>query len=135
MAAFLDFEIGYSPVEHFYALYLDASGRLIQAEELATGTTTTMLVDAREVILRGVSRGACALVIAHNHPSGLARPSETDVSLTQRIERMAADFEMRLVDHLIVARGSVFAMLRGEFLNINKVDVGAVQRGSQSAAA
>lgn len=135
MAAFLNFDIGFSPVEHFYALYLDAAGRLIHAEEIAIGTTTTMLVDAREVIVRGVTRGACALVIAHNHPSGFARPSERDISLTQRIDRMAADFEMRLVDHLIVARGNVYAMLRGEFLCIDKVNLGRVSRGPASAAA
>jgi DNA repair protein RadC len=120
MAQFLNFEIGYSPVELFYAFYLDGAGSLIHAELVARGSTKSALVDARQVIIRAVEFGASSFLVAHNHPSGAARPSKSDLELTARLERMAADFDLRLIDHLIAARGRIASVKRGELIEFTR---------------
>lgn len=115
MAQFLNFKIGFSAVELFYAFYLDAAGCVIHSEVVARGSATTAHVSARDLMVRAVELGSSLLVVGHNHPSGALRPSRSDVQFTARIERMAEDFEMRLIDHLIVARGKACS-IRGNRL-------------------
>ena len=112
LAAIMMMEIGYSTVEVVYAIYLDAGGCVIQLEQAARGTSTTALVDARAIIIRAVEEGASALIIAHNHPSGDPRPRSGDHRLTDRLSRMCTDFDLRLVDHIIVARGRAYSIRR-----------------------
>lgn len=122
MASFANLQIGYSPIERAYVFYIDAGGCIIHSEVAAEGTTTSTLVDVRSIIVRAVDCGACALVLAHNHPSGDLRPSITDVNLTQRLRRMAQDFDMRLVDHIIVGRGRAYAIDQRRCLELPILD-------------
>ncbi|MBL8398063.1 MAG: DNA repair protein RadC [Candidatus Accumulibacter sp.] len=89
--------------EVFFALWLDAQHRLLAAEELFRGTLTQTSVYPREVVKRALAHNAAAVVLAHNHPSGVAEPSRADESLTHELKQVLALVDVRVLDHFIVA--------------------------------
>ena len=89
--------------EVFVALWLNAQHRLICAEELFRGTVTQTAVYPREVLKKGLAHNACAVVFAHNHPSGVAEPSKQDERLTDELKRALSLIDIRVLDHFIVA--------------------------------
>jgi DNA repair protein RadC len=91
------------PHEVFGALWLDAQNRLILWEELFRGTLTQTSVYPREVVKRALANNAAAVILAHNHPSGVAEPSAADESLTRNLKESLALVEVRVLDHFIVA--------------------------------
>ncbi len=91
------------PHEVFMALWLDAQNRLLKAEELFTGTLTATSVYPREVVKAALGHNAAAVILAHNHPSGLAEPSSADELLTRSLKDALAMVDVRLLDHFIVA--------------------------------
>ena len=95
------------PRERFMVLFLDHSHRLIACETLAEGTISHATVYSREVVRRALELSAAALILVHNHPSGVARISREDIATTAQIERAAAVLDMQVVDHLIVAGDEV----------------------------
>jgi len=92
--------------EIFMALWLDAQNRLLIAEELFVGTLTQTSVYPREVVKAGLARNAAAVILAHNHPSGVAEPSRADEMLTQSLKNALALVDIKLLDHFIVAGSS-----------------------------
>jgi len=94
------------PHEVFVALYLDAQNRLLTAEELFRGTLTQTSVYPREVVKHALRHNAAALILAHNHPSGVAEPSRADELLTASLKQALALVDVRVLDHLIVAAGA-----------------------------
>ena len=91
------------PNEVFLALWLDAQNRLLKAEELFTGTLTQTSVYPREVVKTALSHNAAAVILAHNHPSGVAEPSRADELLTRNLKEALAMVDVKLLDHFIVA--------------------------------
>lgn len=91
------------PHEVFYALWLDAQHRLLAAEELFRGTLTQTSVFPREVVKRALAHNAAAVILAHNHPSGVAEPSPADELLTRELRQTLALVDVRVLDHFIVA--------------------------------
>ncbi|WIM06769.1 MAG: DNA repair protein RadC [Candidatus Nitricoxidivorans perseverans] len=91
------------PHEVFGALWLDAQNRLIEYEELFRGTLTQTSVYPREVVRKAITRNAAAVILAHNHPSGLAEPSRADEMLTRSLREALALVDVKLLDHFIVA--------------------------------
>jgi DNA repair protein RadC len=91
------------PNEVFMALWLDAQNRLLKAEELFTGTLTQTSVYPREVVKTALAHNAAAVILAHNHPSGVAEPSRADEMLTQSLKGALAMVDVKLLDHFIVA--------------------------------
>lgn len=89
--------------EVFLALWLDAQNRLIRSEELFAGTLSQTAVYPREVIKSALAHNAAAVILAHNHPSGLAQPSAADTTLTQTLKDALLMIDVRLLDHFIVA--------------------------------
>jgi DNA repair protein RadC len=89
--------------EVFFALWLDAQNRLIAAEELFRGTLTQTSVYPREVVKKALWHNAAAVVLAHNHPSGVAEPSAADESLTRELQKALVLVDVRVLDHFIVA--------------------------------
>ena len=89
--------------EVFFALWLDAQNRLIAAEELFRGTLTQASVYPREVVKKALAHNAAAVVLAHNHPSGIAEPSAADSQLTRELKQALALIDVRVLDHFIVA--------------------------------
>ncbi len=95
--------------EAFHVLYLDARHRILAVEELARGTVNQSVVYPREVMERAFHHQASALVLAHNHPSGDPSPSAADIALTKRLFLAAKLLDLRLLDHLVVAKGGYFS--------------------------
>jgi len=89
--------------EVFMALWLDAQNRLIKADELFSGTLTTTSVYPREVVKTALAQNAAAVILAHNHPSGVSEPSRADEMLTKTLKEALAMVDVKLLDHFIVA--------------------------------
>ena len=91
--------------EVFCCLYLDKRHRLIQFEELFRGTIDGASVHPREIVKLALQRNAAAVIVAHNHPSGVAEPSQADELITQRVKEALALVDIRLLDHIIIGDG------------------------------
>ncbi|AGW91795.1 hypothetical protein N234_17315 [Ralstonia pickettii DTP0602] len=91
------------PHEVFLCLFLDPRNRMIASEELFRGTLTRTAVYPREVARQALVHNAAGVIVAHNHPSGTAAPSQSDVRLTHELARTLDLIDVRLLDHFIVA--------------------------------
>lgn len=91
--------------EVFSGLLLDKRHRVIEYRELFRGTIDSAAVYPREVVKLCLARNASAVIFAHNHPSGVSEPSDTDVRLTRKLTDALALVDVRVLDHLIVGRG------------------------------
>lgn len=107
---YLQLQLGARAHEVFAVLFLDAQHRLLALEELFRGTLTQTSVYPREVVLRALHHQAAAVVLAHNHPSGVAEPSRADEALTQTLKAALALVDVRVLDHVIVAPGAALSM-------------------------
>lgn len=107
---YLQLQIGARAHEVFAVLYLDSQNRLIALEELFRGTLTQTSVYPREVVLRALHHHAAAVVLTHNHPSGVAEPSRADESLTQSLKAALSLVDVRVLDHFIVTRNRAVSM-------------------------
>ena len=95
------------PHEVFSCLYLDNRHRVIAFEELFRGTIDGATVHPREVVRAALKHNAAALIFAHNHPSGVAEPSDADRRLTRRLSDALALVDIRVLDHFVVGDGEV----------------------------
>tara|TARA_Y100001956_G_scaffold23157_1_gene22824 strand:- start:77 stop:745 length:669 start_codon:yes stop_codon:yes gene_type:complete len=93
--------------EEFYVLYLDNQHRVIIGESLFQGTIDAASVYPREVVKRSLEHNAAALILAHNHPSGIAEPSQSDRRITRRISDALALVDIRILDHFVVGDGEI----------------------------
>ena len=92
--------------EVFWGVFLDAQNRVIAAEELFRGTLTQTSVYPREVVKQALAHNAAGIILAHNHPSGIAEPSLQDQALTQSLAESLALVDVKVLDHFIVAPGA-----------------------------
>ena len=93
------------PFEVFACLFLDNRHRLIAFEELFTDTIDGASVHPREVVRRCLAHNAAAVILAHNHPSGVAEPSRADRQITRRLQQALDLIDVRVLDHLVVGDG------------------------------
>lgn len=93
------------PHEVFCCLFLDNRHRVLVFEELFRGTLTGAAVYPREVVKRAISLNAAAVILVHNHPSGVAEPSRADELLTRRLSEALDMVDVRVLDHFIVGEG------------------------------
>lgn len=91
------------PHESFIVMFLDVKHRLIDTTEMFRGTLTHTSVYPREVVKAALRRNAAGVMLAHNHPSGEASPSDADLRLTSALVQALALVDVRVVDHFIVA--------------------------------
>ena len=91
--------------EVFAALLLDNRHRVIEYREFFTGTISSAAVYPREIVKHCLSRNAASIVFAHQHPSGIAEPSDLDVRLTRRLVDALALVDIRVLDHLVIGQG------------------------------
>jgi DNA repair protein RadC len=113
-ARFLKLRLAGYPHEVFAALFLDNRHRVIAYEELFRGSIDACSVHPREVLRRCLHHNAAAIVFAHNHPSGIAEPSEADRAITARLREALALVDVRVLDHFVVGSGEPTSMaLRG----------------------
>ena len=93
--------------EVFACLFLDSRNRVISFDEMFHGTIDGASVHPREVVRRAIQRNAAGLIVAHNHPSGVAEPSHADRALTRRLREAVELVDVRLLDHFVIGDGEV----------------------------
>jgi DNA repair protein RadC len=105
------------PYESFYALFLDSKHRVIHHQELFRGTIDSASVPVREVVKEGLRHNAAAMIVAHNHPSGVAEPSAADKSLTETLYLALGLVGIKLLDHFVVGDAEVVSFAEIGALN------------------
>jgi DNA repair protein RadC len=100
---YLCLKLGGLAREVFMVLFLDAQNRVIAQEELFAGTLSQTSVYPREVVKRALHHNAAAVILAHNHPSGVAEPSRADELLTKALKEALTMVDVRILDHFVVA--------------------------------
>lgn len=100
-----------APLEHevFYGVFLDNQHRVLKTERCFQGTVDGASVYPREVVKRALQLNACALILAHNHPSGVAEPSQADQAITQRLIDALKLVDIRVLDHIIIGGADYFS--------------------------
>jgi DNA repair protein RadC len=106
---FLTLQLGSRQFETFCVLFLDNRHRVLEFLELFRGTIDGASVHPREVVKEALLRNAAAVIVAHNHPSGVAEPSQADELITHRLRDALALVDIRMLDHLIVAGNTVLS--------------------------
>lgn len=101
------------PYEVFACMFLDTRHRLIEFEEMFRGTIDGASVYTREIVRRALHHNAAAAILAHNHPSGIAEPSDADKRITERIKDALALIDVRVLDHIVVGDDVVSMADRG----------------------
>ena len=96
--------------EVFLCLFLDSQHRVIAQEELFQGSIDSAAVYPREVLNRAFYHKAAAVIFAHNHPSGVAEPSEADIAITRRLKSALELVDIKTLDHLVVGDTLVTSM-------------------------
>jgi DNA repair protein RadC len=99
--------------EECWALYLASSGRVLERMRISQGGVQATVVDCKLIIKRALELLAVQIVLVHNHPSGNTQPSQQDLALTERVSEASQLFDIRLLDHVIIAKGAHFSF-RGE---------------------
>ena len=107
---YLAIDMAHLAVERVRVLYLDARNRLIYDQHVADGTVDEAAIHPREVIGTAITRGASALILVHNHPSGNPEPSRADIQITQRIAEAGRLMGISVHDHVIVGREGCISM-------------------------
>jgi DNA repair protein RadC len=102
---FLKSQLHGYPYEVFACLFLDNHYRLIAFEELFRGSIVGADVHPREVVRRCIAHNAAAVILAHNHPSGLAEPSHADRAITLRLREALGLIDARVIDHIVIGDG------------------------------
>jgi DNA repair protein RadC len=107
--AYLMLELATLEHEVFYCLFLDNQHRILKAEQCFQGTVDGANVYPREVVKRALQLNASALILAHNHPSGITEPSAADRAITQRLVEALKLVDIRVLDHFIIGGADYFS--------------------------
>ena len=113
---YLQTELENTEREIFLVLFLDNQHRLIKQERLFLGTINKAMVYPREVIKEALVCNAAAIILAHNHPSGVAEPSFSDRQITETIKQVAELVEIRVLDHFVIGKGDYFSFAEQNLL-------------------
>lgn len=112
---YLQLQLASSEREIFGAMFLDTRHRLISFQKMFFGTIDGASVYPREVVKAALKCNAAAVIFAHNHPSGIAEPSQADIQITKRLKDALKLIDVRVLDHLVVAPDEVVSLAqRGE---------------------
>ena len=107
--AYLKAALKGAPDEEFHALFLNAGNRVLSTEVIQTGTVTRSAVFPRKIVERALHHRATGIIIAHNHPGGVLRPSEDDKRATAAIANALSTVEVSLLDHIIITSAGYFS--------------------------
>jgi DNA repair protein RadC len=113
---FLQHHLGGQQREVFTCLFLDNQHRILRCEDLFYGTLDGAAVYPREVAVRALQYHAAAVILAHNHPSGVAEPSHADRRITERLQSALGLLDIRVLDHVIIGRGQSYSFAEGGLL-------------------
>ncbi len=101
--------IGELPHEEFWIVYLNNSNKVLHKEQLSKGGITGTLVDVRLVLKQALEHSAVGLILAHNHPSGTLKPSNSDRQITEKLKSAAQALDIKVLDHLILTQKAYFS--------------------------
>ncbi len=116
VADYLRFQYGNLKEEVFGALYLNNSNQLLRKEVIHIGGRTGSIVDVGSVLRRGLEVSATRMIVFHNHPSGVLRPSADDLRLTRKLAQACQLVDMELLDHIIISSDSFLSMKEEGYL-------------------
>jgi len=102
--------------EVFACLFLDNKHRVIKFDELFYGTIDGASVYPREVVRRALQHNAAAVIFAHNHPSGIAEPSDADIAITRRLKEALQMIDIRVLDHIVIGDGYGISLAEQGFI-------------------
>lgn len=102
-------EIGHKKQEHLVALYLDTQNRIIEQKTIFIGTVRRSLAEPREILHYACRTMATSMIVVHNHPSGVCKPSQSDVTFTKKIKRSCEDLGVVFLDHIIVGHQEYYS--------------------------
>lgn len=102
------------PKEHLRGIYLNTHHRVVHDETISIGTINSNLVHAREVFKPAIEYGAAAVILAHNHPSGITTPSEADMEITRQIVAVGKIIGIPVIDHVIIG-GNKFTSVNVDY--------------------
>jgi DNA repair protein RadC len=104
---YLTLQLRDKPYESFFAMFLDSKHRVIHHQELFRGTIDSASVPVREVVKEALRHNAAAMIVAHNHPSGVAEPSAADKAITETLHLALGMVGVKLLDHFVVGDSEV----------------------------
>ena len=100
---------GYKDREEFRIIFLNAKNRIVAEEVQQRGSINSVAIHPREVMRAAVMKGATAIIMVHNHPSGDVTPSRADIEVTKKIYEALATMDIRLIDHFVVSKNLVYS--------------------------
>ncbi|HGX3311265.1 TPA: JAB domain-containing protein [Pseudomonas aeruginosa] len=116
MRQYLRLRLAGEQEEVFAAVFLDAQWRALAFEPLFRGTVNAAPMYSRVVVKRALRHNAAGVVVAHNHPSGLATPSHADIAATRLLKSALALIDVELLDHLVIGNGEPFSFFDAQLL-------------------
>jgi len=102
----------YPPMEHreyFYLMLLNRANKVLGYYQVSSGGVTGTVVDPKLVFQAALKANACALILAHNHPSGQLTPSQADIDLTKKLKTAGGFLDIQVLDHVIITEDSYFS--------------------------
>lgn len=95
--------------EEFWVLFLSRSNTIMSMEKISSGGLTASIVDPRKIFKLALDKLSSSMILAHNHPSGNLKPSDSDIKITQKIKSGAEIFDLSVLDHLIIGDGNYYS--------------------------
>jgi DNA repair protein RadC len=108
----LQASIGHKQNEVLFAVYLNAKNEVLATKELGEGTVSQASAFPRKIVEEALKQKATSIILAHNHPGGVAEPSENDQNITAEIQKALASVEISLQDHIILADNEYYSFNR-----------------------
>lgn len=106
---YLRVQLGNLPYEAFVVIFLDNQHRILRCEELFRGTINAASVYPREIVRQVIKYNAAAVILSHNHPSGIAEPSQSDIRITKRITEALRLLDVSVLDHVIIGSDTPYS--------------------------
>ena len=103
--------------EHFLVAYLNQGNKVIKVERISTGSITNTIADPKVIFKKALLKDATAIMLCHNHPSGIARPSGEDKKVTQKIVSAGKIMDISILDHLMIGENSYFSFAENGMMN------------------
>jgi DNA repair protein RadC len=108
--SFLRLQLEQKEREHFSVMFLDSQNRLIEYQVMFMGTIDSATISPREIVKAALRLNARSLIVAHNHPSGLATPSQQDIRITKVLVSALDLVEIKLLDHMVIGHDDIISL-------------------------
>lgn len=108
--SFLRLQLEQKEREHFAVMFLDTQNRLIEYQVMFLGTIDSATISLREIVKVTLQLNARSVIVAHNHPSGVATPSQQDIELTKELKTALEMFDIKLLDHMVIGHDYIVSL-------------------------